>query len=930
MAGVRSSKEDFKNYYRLYNTLCSKATFDSIARKFRKVFHKPVPCYVQGDRDIAQVRCGRELRGCERVPIKNISNTQEKRKATANLRFTTLEPISQTPEISSDKSKSSSKFYARRRLSRKARYQPSLFSYPSEKESSKIPCVRLRESGLSNDIFTFRPVHCTNSLFQCQQVGSKFSERKGSSRSSLLGRLPICTPKPKHAGEAHALCSRNFTEHGLVCQSRKIRAKGHTGNKISGNYLECIDKPKDASKRQDRPDLKRSQSSLRNKAVVMGIRHGIDRKARVRITCDPSRKTLHQAYAKSGKKTVTRPAREEGGSEFTGYSGSSLVGSKYQKSRKDLCTGTDDVCEHRCLQRRLGHSDERPPPFRSVDRRAIKMAYQQKGTLHSLSSFAGVPRGSSRSINNGSVRQQDSGVVFAKPGWYQVYRTARNDKRNLGLSSELKCNHSLVLPARPLQFNRRLLIQRKSPTRLAHQKRDHTEDISKMGSSSDRSLRLRPIESSTGLCLDRCKGHTSSLRECVQPNLELRTGVDFPPSTTCTSGTPTSEQVLRNISDRGTSMGDSVLEKRPQTQSPGCPVPDTELNREPNRLIHEPSSAEGRKSLFGGLEDTGWADLVAGLDQADVNLIQSAWRDSTWRTYESAWKQWVSWCRQNGRKPNSPRPLDVAAYLGSLSRVRKLAPSTIMVHKSVILTFADPTQEKQLGNHPVVAAMLKAIKIQKCMSAVPKTQIWNIQDLFQWLKSNIPDKESIFQVSRHVALLLLLASGRRIHDLTLLMIDDQHCERSDSSITFWPRFGSKTDNDRNRQSGWHLTCSGDMDLSLVKWINCLIDVTNSRRRAREGLNNLFITTRGEVKAASRTVIAGWLKAPFKDIGIDCSPGSVRSAVASNDFQNNVPLDDILKRGNWRGSTNFFKHYCKSVEQPRGRNVNVLNNSFNAV
>lgn len=217
------------------------------------------------------------------------------------------------------------------------------------------------------------------------------------------------------------------------------------------------------------------------------------------------------------------------------------------------------------------------------------------------------------------------------------------------------------------------------------------------------------------------------------------------------------------------------------------------------------------------------------------------------------------------------------------------------------------------------------------MSApVTKTQIWNIQDLFQWLKSNIPDKESIFQVSRHVTLLLLLASGRRIHDLTLLMVDDMHCERSDSSLTFWPKFGSKTDNDRNRQSGWHLTCSGDMALSLVKWVNCLIEVTNSRRKAREGLNNLFITTRGKVKAASRTVIAGWLKEPFKDIGINCSPGSVRSAVASNDFQNNVPLDEILKRGNWRGSTNFFKHYCKSVEQPRSTNVNVLNDSFNAV
>lgn len=313
-----------------------------------------------------------------------------------------------------------------------------------------------------------------------------------------------------------------------------------------------------------------------------------------------------------------------------------LVGSEYHKSRKDFCTGTDDVCEYRRFRRRLGHSSERPPSFRSVDRRSTKMAYQQKGALRSPSSSAGVSRGGPRPISNGSVGQQDSGVVSAKPRGYQIYRTARNDKENLGLSSESRCHHSLILPARPLQFNCRLPIQRKSPARLAHQERDYAEDISKMGSSSGRSLLFRSIECSTGLCFDRRKGHSSSLCECVQPNLELRDGLDFPPSTPYSSGAPTLEQVFRNVSDRGTSMGDSLLEKRSETQSPRCPVPDTEPEREPNRLIHEPPSSEGRKSLFGGLEDTGWSDLVAGLDQSDVNLIQSAWRDSTWRTYESA------------------------------------------------------------------------------------------------------------------------------------------------------------------------------------------------------------------------------------------------------------------------------------------------------
>lgn len=308
MAGVRSSKQNFKNYFRIYNTLCSKTSFTSPARESSKVFNKTVPCYVGRDRVTDQVRCGRELRRGEWVPIKNISNTQEKRKTTTNLRFKTPKLFPQTPEISADKSKTSPQFYARRGLFRKARYQPSLFSYPREKESSKISCVRLRESGLSNDILTFRPVHRTDSIFQCQQVGGKLPERKGSTRSRLLGRFSICKSEPKHTGKSHAVCSRNSTEHGLVCQPRKISVKGHAENRISRNSLEGIDESKITSERQNRTDFKRCRSSSKNKTVVMEIGHGIDRKARVRITCDPSRKTSHQAYAKSGQKTVTRPA----------------------------------------------------------------------------------------------------------------------------------------------------------------------------------------------------------------------------------------------------------------------------------------------------------------------------------------------------------------------------------------------------------------------------------------------------------------------------------------------------------------------------------------------------------------------------------------------------------------------------------------------
>lgn len=111
------------------------------------------------------------------------------------------------------------------------------------------------------------------------------------------------------------------------------------------------------------------------------------------------------------------------------------------------------------------------------------------------------------------------------------------------------------------------------------------------------------------------------------------------------------------------------------------------------------------------------------------------------------------------------------------------------------------------------------------------------------------------------------------------------------------------------------------------WIKLLIDLSSNRRSASPDLFNLFITTRGKVRAASRTVIAGWINTIFSDIGLNVSPGSTRAAVASYNYENNVALDNILQRGNWRGAENFFKHYCKIVEKQKTQATDSLFDLF---
>ncbi|CAH0723183.1 unnamed protein product, partial [Brenthis ino] len=72
--------------------------------------------------------------------------------------------------------------------------------------------------------------------------------------------------------------------------------------------------------------------------------------------------------------------------------------------------------------------------------------------------------------------------------------------------------------------------------------------------------------------------------------------------------------------------------------------------------------------------------------------------------------------------------------------------------------------------------------------------------------------------------------------------------------------------------------------------------------------------RGPAKAASRTVIAGWVKSVLSNAGVDATPGSVRSAVVSRGWLDSEPLDKILSRAkkSRKSVKTFSKFYKKEI------------------
>lgn len=200
------------------------------------------------------------------------------------------------------------------------------------------------------------------------------------------------------------------------------------------------------------------------------------------------------------------------------------------------------------------------------------------------------------------------------------------------------------------------------------------------------------------------------------------------------------------------------------------------------------------------MESWGWSEQIAHWNVDEQNLFKSSWRPSTLSTYKAPLNRWIHWCNTNRIDEKSPSGIDIAHFLAYLFLKERLAYNTILIHKSAVLTYCKKSSIN-LTNNFFIHQILKAILLAKPKPSKPP--IWDLKLLFDWL-INSTALNTHFDIARRTALILLLASGRRLHDLTLLLISRDKLIFNKDTIILKPKFGSKTDTGIHQQSGWLL------------------------------------------------------------------------------------------------------------------------------
>ena len=842
------------------------------------------------------------------IPV--ISRTENRRICPSHIQSQSTKRLRENRTISPNKYVSHSGLSTTTRLDVQSGPIPSVFSLKNNRVSQALPSPYIRSRTVGDDMPSIWVEYGPQNFLNPYKLGGPNLTRKMECKNRCVSRrLFNSTSKCANTSKSCQTHSENITESWVANQFRKVGSSSSKEHNLLGNTVESLGKSKILAPRKDCHNYPKSQSDSRTKKNnSKGITEysGIIKLCKFcsssRTAQSPTVVNVHELSARSiveGLSITTKyPRRTE------------LVDAELSVIYPSTLPSPDELSNNRRIGPGLGCTTEQYSSLRHLVSRRATTTLQSKRDVSNTTCPSEPHSSDPQQLDSHTMRQQDCRILSTQGGGHQINTSDTDNLSNFKSSGSKSNTHQNTLSTGQIQQSCRSPVALSPTSGMASNARMCRKSICEMGHPSDRFVCLGNCSRSSQLCNSRPERQSSHISRRIQCPMELPAGMGVPTTVLSPKSSDPSKSVIGDISNSSTSMGEGFLASGPQSQSAGSAIiPEKSTEISSGHVNGSPTPA-GREYYPRSLEMWGWSEAIETWTAEQQSLLKSSWRKSTLKTYEVAWKRWVSWSRSKNIDTKNPSGTQLAQFLSDLYLIHNFAYNTILLHKSVISTLCNVESSSHLSSHVLVKHILKSIALKNPKASKPP--VWDVSKLTSFLCNYTVDINNLFETSRHTAILLLLCSGRRIHDLTLLRIDPKHYVKSNDSVIFWPQFGSKTDCSNYRQSGWKLLLNANnRNLDPIFWIDRTITLLKERRNSINS-SNLFITVRGGAKAASRTVIAGWVKTLFNDAGITASPGSTRSAVASKSWLENHPLDEILARGNWRSANTFQNFYRREV------------------
>lgn len=260
-----------------------------------------------------------------------------------------------------------------------------------------------------------------------------------------------------------------------------------------------------------------------------------------------------------------------------------------------------------------------------------------------------------------------------------------------------------------------------------------------------------------------------------------------------------------------------------------------------------------------------------------------------------------------------------AAFLHGKHDTTGLGYSSMNTIRSAISSVAS-INGQPAGQHPLVRRFLKSVFHQR--PSLPRyTTTWDPNLVLEHIKTLGPNKRlTVLQLSRKLAILMLLLSGQR--GQTLHLLDTRNMQLTPHKASFQIGDVLKTSRPSSHISELVFKAyAPDRRLCVHTALTAYLRRT---LESRGGVTRLFLTSKAPIRPASRDTIRRWVRQIMASSGIDVSkfaPHSVRSAATSR-AASTLPLMTIINAIGWSSTSTFSTYYNKPLA-PQGAIASAL-------
>ena len=569
---------------------------------------------------------------------------------------------------------------------------------------------------------------------------------------------------------------------------------------------------------------------------------------------------------------------------------------------------------NRCILEWLGGCVSGSSYQGTLDPGGILTAYKcprTQGSSFCLESFLQESKETSCPSPNG---QQNSSCIPTKNGGDTVSGTSRDSPGAMGICSEEGNFPDGRILARGVESRSGLTVKTfQGFEQLETESQSFSFNRPVMGPPNHRSLCGSHEYTTSELC-ELVPRPLFSGDRCLSDPLVEHEGLLLPPFLTDLSLPGKDKEGSGNIGFDSTNLACTGI--APSPVGDVLQTSDSTSPAEGSITLSQPSATppgSGGPPEISGLDGYRQNLLTGGISEDTANLLRShSWRKWTAGAYNSAWKQWSSWCGQREADPFCSTVASIADYLTELFKKGR-GYHTVNIHRSAISAFHRPIDGVKVGQHDLVCRVLNA-RFNARPPQPRYVETWDVDKVLSYIHS-LGDNSSLSNklLTLKLSMLLALASAGRSSDLRAL--DIRYMSINENSISF--ELGQLTKSRRKGQPPIKLNFDrfdNDHLVCVVSTISYYLDRSKTWRAGVEKPQLLLSYIRPHTEVVPCT-IAGWLVELMKQSGIDTSEfraHSSRGASTSKAKAKGLSCQEILAMAHWKKESTFRRHYLREV------------------